>query len=69
MNSGAHNERISATRADRFGVCVLLRADFDYSIYCHAVPSLRNDFAHFGVDRAESYVQQEVGRAFTRRFD
>lgn len=66
---GSHIKRILTIRANWFGVCVLLRIDFDHPIYGHVVPSIWHNFTHFGCNRIEFLFQQKNRRAEPRCTD
>lgn len=56
---GAHNQRISATGTDRFGICVLLCSHSGHPVYCHVVPSFWNFGSHLSFYRTELLLHQE----------
>lgn len=63
FSTGARQQRVFAIGADWISVCVLLRAYPVHSVYCHVVPSLRNDVTHLGLHRIELLFQQEDRRS------
>jgi len=42
-------QRVPAVGTYRFGVCVLLRLDFNHPVLSHVIPSFWNDLTYSGV--------------------
>lgn len=59
ISIGVRNERVPSTRANRFGLCILLRVDIGYSIYCDAVPSIRHVCPYFSQHQLGLVLLQE----------
>lgn len=59
ISIGVRNERVPSTRANRFGLRILLRVDIGYSIHCDAVPSIRHVRPHFSQHQLGLVLLQE----------
>lgn len=64
---GVRNERVSSTRANWFGIRILLRIDIGYSIHCDVVPSIRHIRPHFSQHQFGLVLLQE-GKYFIYSF-